>query len=99
MARKRKINSGCPKGGIRGRKYHYQKIAKRGDELIERLFELLYSKNEGVAVSAAKTLLNKMLPDLKALEVSGDQDEPLGVVVLPPQYEEKESDSNKTDAV
>lgn len=32
-------------------------------------------------VNAAKALLNKVLPDLKAVEVSGDGDNPLQLVV------------------
>lgn len=39
---------------------------------IQRLAELIESKNEPVAVSAARTLLAKVLPDLKSEEFKGD---------------------------
>ncbi len=53
-------------------------------ESIKTLVDLMRnSRNPNVKLGAAKALLDKALPDLKAMELSGDVDRPLGVVILP----------------
>lgn len=49
---------------------------------IERLAQLCNSKNEGVALGAIKVMIAKNIPDLKAIELSGDDKQPLLVVNL-----------------
>src|SRR6266571_3182887 len=59
------------KGGNINQGAIYAKISSRYEEILNTLFECLQSKQELVRVSAAKTLLNKILPDLKSVEVGG----------------------------
>jgi len=82
-------SSGSNKGGIKKRglpskRELYQQVAGKADELIARLFELAYSKNESVAVSASRVLIERVLPTLKSQEISGHQEKTLGVIILPP---------------
>lgn len=49
----------------------YSMISSRAKEAVGRLIELLHSKNDNVAVGAAKVLLSKVVPDLKSTELSG----------------------------
>ena len=60
----------------------YAKIAVRSDELIDKMFKLTESRNENVAMGAIKVLINKMLPDLKATELSGKDGESLTVKII-----------------
>lgn len=73
-------------GGVPSRDEMYQKIAGKANHLIDYLCDVVDGKKPASAVkmAAAKTLLNKVLPDLKATEISGNQERPLGVVILPP---------------
>ena len=68
-------------GGTKPQIAIYQKVASREDEILDVLFELLKSRNDSVAVSAAKTLLNKILPDKRAIEVTGKDGQPLTINV------------------
>jgi len=46
-------------------------IAERADEILVVLFEALHNtKNNNLQLGAAKILMNKILPDLKATELS-----------------------------
>ena len=69
-------------GGTKPQIAIYQKIASREDEIIDVLFELLRSRNDTVAASAAKTLLGKILPDKKAVEVGGVNGEPIKFTIV-----------------
>lgn len=64
-------------GGTKPQIAIYQKIASREDEILDRLFELLTSRNDNAAMGAARTLLNKIIPDKKSVEVSGVNGEPI----------------------
>lgn len=56
----------------------YAAAAVHAFEAIKVLSELMNSAdNDSVRVGAAKTLLAKAIPDLKALEISGDDVRPL----------------------
>ena len=59
------------KGGTLNHIALYQKIASRSEEIYSVLFELLKSRNENIRLGAVKTLINKIVPDLKSLEVGG----------------------------
>ena len=50
----------------------YRKIAVHGEKIINTLIMLLDSKNESVKLGAAKVLVNKIIPDLRATEHSGE---------------------------
>ena len=74
--RKKKLlkttNGGHKKRGVPSKMELYALIGYRGDELIKRLFELTKSDNESVAVSASRTLLERVLPALTTTELKGD---------------------------
>lgn len=48
----------------------YAKVAKFAVAAIDTLVELLHSRNENIQLGAAKVLLDKCLPDLKAVDYS-----------------------------
>jgi hypothetical protein len=50
----------------------YSMVSSKARETTLRLFELTKSSNDNVALGACKVLLNKVLPDLRAQEVSFD---------------------------
>lgn len=57
------------KGGVKGRQGLYAYASKYSKEAIDILYLLMTtSRNEGIRLGAAKALLNKCLPDLKAAE-------------------------------
>ena len=60
------------KGGVKYSKKRIRSIiAERADEILEVLFEALHNtKNNNLQLGAAKILMNKILPDLKATELS-----------------------------
>ena len=60
---------------------NYQKIAARSDRIIERLFELLESRNESTALGAANRLIDKILPDLKSTELTGEDQGPMRFII------------------
>lgn len=64
-------DSEAKKGGTLNHIALYQKIASRSEEIYSVLFELLKSRNENIRLGAVKTLINKIVPDLKSLEVGG----------------------------
>jgi hypothetical protein len=76
------MDTEAKKGGTKPQIAIYQQIASREDEIINVLFDLLQSRNESVAVSAAKTLLGKILPDKKAVEVGGVNGEPIKFTII-----------------
>lgn len=63
------------------RKQHQDEVRAKikASQLVNRLFKISMGEVEAdpTQVSAAKALLNKVLPDLKAIEVGGDQDNPV----------------------
>lgn len=61
---------------------NYQKIAARSDEIFAVLFEKLHSKNENVALGAANKLIDKILPDLRATELTGEDHGPLLIRII-----------------
>ena len=52
-------------------------------------------KKDTVRTTSAYKLLAKFVGDLQAVKVTGDEDAPVGVVVLPPL--KKKTDSKETD--
>lgn len=50
----------------------YQSIGRKRKKIIKTLFECLDSNNPSIRLGAAKILINKLLPDLKAVELTGD---------------------------
>lgn len=69
-------------GGTKPQIAIYQRIASREDEIITKLFELMDSRNENIALGATKTLLNKIVPDLKSTEITGQNGEPIKLNII-----------------
>jgi hypothetical protein len=65
----------------------YAKAAKHADAAIETLVTLLHSKNENIQLGAAKVLLDKCLPDMKAVSLKEENKdkEPLLIHVVTSQ--------------
>lgn len=55
----------------------YSEIASHADEIFQVLYDCLKSKNEGIAMGAAKVLINKLVPDIKSVELSGQNGQPI----------------------
>ncbi len=66
----------------------YSKVAVYDQKILTTLVECLDSKNESVRIAAARTLLNKILPDLQAIQHKGDV-----TVRLPGVWIPKEKDN------
>ena len=60
-----------PKGGSISKRSMRRQIQKYFPKILSCLVADLESKNPSVRVAAAKVLINKILPDLKATELSG----------------------------
>src|SRR3990167_7602791 len=61
---------------------NYQKIAAKSDRIIGRLFELLESRNDNTALGAANKLIDKILPDLRATELTGEDQGPIKIIIV-----------------
>lgn len=73
-------NGGRP--SIPNRQGLYSKAAKHADASIDTLVQLMSSRNENIRLGAAKALLNKCLPDLRAVDASVTPNEPLEVIIV-----------------
>ena len=60
----------------------YQKIAIYTDKIINKLVGLLDSPTESIALGAANKLIDKILPDLRATEVTGEDRGPIRVIIV-----------------
>ena len=81
------------RGGTPSQSVMYQKIASRADEIVDELFELLHSRNENIRMGAAKVLANKIIPDRKAVEVSGENGGPIKVNIIRDYLSESVADA------
>lgn len=62
-------NNVAKQSGVKGRQGLYAYASKYSKEAIDVLYQLMTtSNNEGIRLGAAKALLNKCLPDLRATE-------------------------------
>jgi cell division ATPase FtsA len=78
-------NSSPQKGGaaIYSRRKIQRIIAARAPEILDALFEALQSKNASLKLGAAKILINKVLPDLKATELKAEDGKSLvGLITI-----------------
>lgn len=69
----------------------YSRIAKHVPEAIEKAVQLLQSNNEAIRLGAIKFLVDKALPDLKAVEVTGDN----GPIQIRIVKDEKNNNNNE----
>lgn len=70
-----KENTEPKKRGNLSQQAIYGKVSARSQEILDVLFALLTDPNRNLRFAAAKTLLNKIVPDLKSVEVGGAVDE------------------------
>lgn len=69
--------------GVPKRSNLYARVSKYSPRAINRVAELLESKNESIALGAAKVILDKCLPDIKALALEkNENNEKLEVVIV-----------------
>lgn len=60
----------------------YAQIEPLADRAIERLEQLLESRNESIALGAVKTVLERCIPIKKAVEVTGANGEPIKLNII-----------------
>lgn len=81
---KKFISNQRKKRGVPSRKELYARVAPFAKMAIKTLVDIMRSGDtDAVRLGAAKVILAKVLPDLKAEEVREEQGRPLGVVILP----------------
>lgn len=79
------------KGGIPSKQRIYQKAAAYAIEAIETLAKAMReADNDNARVGAAKVLLSKCLPDLKASELMGESGTPIKLTFTVATEESKE---------
>lgn len=64
------------------RKHHYAKFEPLVQPAIERLRELLKSKNEPTVIGALKLIFERTIPAIKAMEITGDNGEPIRLNII-----------------
>ena len=85
MAKKKGIKS--KSGGVLSRAALYSYAAKYSIDAIEILVDLMHNaKQESVRIAASKTMLDTELPDLKAMELSGDDHGPLRIQIIEEKF-------------
>lgn len=60
----------------------YAKLEPHADYAIEKLVELLDSRNESIRLGAINKILDKCIPDRKAVEVSGKDGQPIPITII-----------------
>lgn len=70
-------NQEAKKGGTQNQAALYQQLAAHAPEAIAKLVELMGSRNDNIALGAAKTLLAKVVPDLRTTQITGENGEPI----------------------
>ena len=67
---------------VKSKQAMFSKISSRSDEIIEGLFELAFnSRQEAVKMGALKILINKVMPDLREVQIDGNEDKPLQITL------------------
>ena len=73
-------NGGRPK--IPNRQGLYARTAKYAQKAIDTMVSLLESRNEAIRLGAAKALLDKCLPDMKAINDTEGNRQPLLIKII-----------------
>ena len=60
----------------------YSQIARAIPKAISTLIALLDSNNEAIRMGAARDLINKALPDVKAMEITGENQGPIIIRII-----------------
>ena len=83
MNERKRSKSKAKSGGVTSSQIgNYQKVASKSDKVLGVLFKHLESRNESVSLGAAKILINKILPDKKAVELTGENNGPLLIKII-----------------
>ena len=70
-------------GGVIARAALYQHVSQYSKDAIDTLVDLMHNATQdSVRMGAAKALLDKALPDLKATEISGEDHGPLLIKII-----------------
>ena len=70
----------------------YAKFEPLADDAIARVKLLLQSRNEAIALGAAKLILERTVPAMKALEITGDGGGPIEISIISEPIKEAVSD-------
>ena len=70
-----------PGGKTPNRQGLYAQVAVHIPRAIDKLVALLNSRNEAIAMGAAKAIMDKGLPDLRAMELGGQNGEPIKLYI------------------
>mgnify|MGYP001575305773 CR=1 FL=1 len=71
------------KGGNPSKKELYAKASKHSTRAIEILVDLMeHGDNDNVRLGAARVILSKSIPDLRAMEITGTEGEPIIVKII-----------------
>src|SRR5260221_14665928 len=60
----------------------YSKIAIHTDKILTTIINLLDSRNEAIALGAAKILANKIIPDLRTTQITGENGEAIKLNII-----------------
>lgn len=71
-----------PGGKTQSRQGQYAKFEPLINPSIDRLKEMLDSRNESIALGAIKIILERTVPAIKALEITGENGEPIKLTVI-----------------
>ena len=82
MAEEQTNDTKSKNGGTKPQIALYQKIASHEEEIIQALLDGLHSRNESIKIGAAKILINKILPDLRQMEVTGKDGGPIKLNII-----------------
>lgn len=74
--------AGRPVGSTPNRQGEYAKMATLLPSAFDKLKILLESRNENIALGAVKVVIDKCLPDLKAIEVGGVEGGPIQLNII-----------------
>jgi len=75
-------NGESSKGGVIPRSAIYAKTSKFSEEMLEILVYLArHSRQESVRMASAAKVLDKAIPDLKAMEITGEDHGPIRFII------------------
>ena len=82
MAEEQSKSEATSPGVFPSRSATYAKIAVHTNKIINKLVELLDSRTESIALGAANKLIDKILPDLRATELTGEDHGPIKIIIV-----------------
>lgn len=82
MAKKNEHKSKAGGRTMPTRENLYARVANHVPDAIDKAVALLKSNNEAIRLGAIKFLVDKALPDLKAVEVTGENRGPIEIIVI-----------------